>query len=180
MMRWVLAYAACVVLANLGTAWFGIVPLGFGLQASAGVVGAGLTFTVRDLLQEAVGARAAIVAVILGALVSAGFSPTLGMASGVSFLLSELLDLMVYTPLRQRQWVLAVVASNVVGVTVDTFLFLWLAFGRTDLWPGQMVGKLAMTALALPVMWWVKRREDNQADYISRFRWGSESPEDLG
>ena len=50
-------------------------------------------------------------------------------AQNHAFLVSELADLAVYEPIRKRGWLPAVVASNIVGICVDSALFLWLAFG---------------------------------------------------
>ena len=71
------------------------------------------------------------------------------MASGVAFLVSELSDLVVYTPLRERSWLGAVVTSNTVGLMIDSALFLWLAFGSLQFFWGQVVGKAWMTLLAV-------------------------------
>lgn len=142
-------YILTIFAANLAIASIGIVPVGFGLVAPAGVYFAGLAFSLRDALQETLGRRWVIGAILLGALISAGLSAQLALASGLAFLFSELADFMVYTPLRRRNWLGAVVASNTVGVLVDSALFLWLAFGSLAFLPGQIVGKLWMTALAV-------------------------------
>jgi hypothetical protein len=63
----------------------------------------------------------------------------------------------VYEPLRKRGWLPAVVASNAVGIVVDSMLFLWLAFGSMALLNGQLVGKAWMTLLALPVIALLRR-----------------------
>ena len=70
--------------------------------------------------------------------------PQLILASTTAFLLSELADFAVYTPLQSRGLVLAVLASSVVGLIADSILFLWLAFGSLDFLAGQIVGKLWM------------------------------------
>ena len=44
----------------------------------------------------------------------------------------------------------AVVASSVVGLVVDSIVFLWLAFGSLDFLLGQIVGKAWMVLLAIP------------------------------
>jgi uncharacterized PurR-regulated membrane protein YhhQ (DUF165 family) len=152
-------FIASIVGANWAIATFGIVPVGFGLMAPAGVYFAGLTFTLRDALHEAGGRRWVIAAIIGGAALSGLLAgPQLAMASGVAFLTSEAADYAVYAPLRQRSWVGAVAASNVVGTVVDSALFLWLAFGSLAFLPGQIVGKLWMTALAVAVLAvWRKR-----------------------
>jgi uncharacterized PurR-regulated membrane protein YhhQ (DUF165 family) len=66
---------------------------------------------------------------------------------------SETLDLAVYTPLRERNWLGALVASNVVGLVADSLIFLWLAFGNLAFFWGQVVGKGWMTLLAIPFAW---------------------------
>jgi len=144
-----IGYILTIFAANLAITALGIVPVGFGLMAPAGVYFAGLAFSLRDALQETLGRRWVIAAILIGALVSAGLSAQLALASGLAFLVSELADFMVYTPLRQRSWLGAVVASNTVGAIVDSALFLWLAFGSLEFLAGQIVGKLWMTALAV-------------------------------
>jgi uncharacterized PurR-regulated membrane protein YhhQ (DUF165 family) len=146
-------FIASIVGANWAIATFGIVPVGFGLMAPAGVYFAGLTFTLRDALHEVGGRRWVIAAIIGGAALSGLLAgPQLAIASGVAFLASEFSDYAVYAPLRQRSWIGAVAASNVVGTVVDSALFLWLAFGSLAFLPGQIVGKLWMTALAVVVL----------------------------
>ncbi len=144
-----LGYVATVFLANWAIGTFGTVPVGFGLMAPAGVYFAGLAFTLRDLLQEVAGTRAVIVGIVLGAAFSAVISPAFAIASATAFLFSELADFAVYTPLRRRRWLTAVIASNLVGLVVDSILFLWLAFGSLTYLTGQVVGKAWMTALAV-------------------------------
>lgn len=145
-------YILTIFAANLAITVIGIVPVGFGLMAPAGVYFAGLAFSLRDALQETQGRRWVIGAIAIGALVSAGLSAQLALASGLAFLFSELADFIVYTPLRHRSWLGAVVASNTVGVIVDSALFLWLAFGSLDFLVGQVVGKLWMTALTIALI----------------------------
>jgi hypothetical protein len=151
------AYVGTIVGANWAIATFGAVPVGFGLLAPAGVYCAGLAFTLRDLLHDAFGRRAAVIAIGAGALLSVTTGGRLALASGVAFLLSELADLAVYEPLRRRGWLRAVFASNVVGLIVDSALFLWLAFGSLSFLAGQVVGKTWMTLLAIVVLGALRR-----------------------
>ena len=153
-------YIATIFLANWAISTFGLVPVGFGLMAPAGVYFVGLAFTFRDLTQERLGKHWVIAAVLIGAALSAFVSPQFALASGAAFLLSELADFVVYTPLRRRSWLGAVVASNTVGLVVDSALFLWLAFGSLAFIEGQIVGKLEMTVLAVVVLAIVRRRHD--------------------
>jgi queuosine precursor transporter len=156
-MVWALAYIATIFGANLLITHVGVVPVGFGLVAPAGVYCAGLAFTFRDLTQDTLGRAWTIGAIVVGAGLSALLSPQLALASGTAFLLSELADLAVYTPLRERHWLAAVAVSNTVGLLVDSVLFLLLAFGNLAFLPGQIVGKWWMTALAVAVLWLWRR-----------------------
>jgi uncharacterized PurR-regulated membrane protein YhhQ (DUF165 family) len=154
-------YIGSIVAANWLITHLGLVPVGFGLLAPAGVYAAGLAFTFRDLTQETLGRWWTAGAIVAGAGLSALLSPQLALASGVAFLVSEGLDLAIYTPLRARgRWLGAVAASNTVGLVADSVLFLALAFGSLAFLPGQIVGKAWMTALAVTLLWLLRRRGD--------------------
>ena len=156
---WILlgSYIAMVPLANWTLQTFGVVPM-FGLLIPAGTLWAGLAFTLRDLVQDRLGREWTIVAIMIGAVLSAFVSPQLALASGTAFLFSELADFVVYTPLRERHWLGAVAASNVVGLIVDSVLFLLLAFGSLEFLGGQIMGKGLMTLAAVSVLWLSRRR----------------------
>ena len=94
-----------------------------------------------------------------GALSALLAPPSLVMASAAAFLLSELADLAVYTPLARRRLVAAVVASGMVGLVVDSIVFLGLAFGSLDFLAGQVVGKAWMVLLSVPFVIWLRRRD---------------------
>jgi hypothetical protein len=82
------------------------------------------------------------------------------LASTAAFLLSEFADFAVYTPLARRRLVAAVVASSIVGLVVDSIVFLWLAFGSMEFLVGQIVGKLWMVLLAAPFVAFIRRRDE--------------------
>jgi uncharacterized PurR-regulated membrane protein YhhQ (DUF165 family) len=145
-------FIGCIVAANWAIAQFGIVPVGFGLMAPAGVLFVGLTFTLRDLAQDRLGRWWVVGAVIVGAALSYLVSPVFALASGLTFLVSELADFLIYTPLREKHWLGAVAASNTVGLVVDSALFLLLAFGSLDFLAGQVVAKGYMTVVAIIVL----------------------------
>lgn len=150
----VVGYIATIFAANWAIQQYGLVPVGFGLQAPAGVYFAGLAFTLRDLTQDRLGKDWTLIAIAAGAMLSALVSPAFALASGVAFLVSELADFAVYTPLRERgRWVLAVGLSGVVGAVIDSALFLWLAFGSLEFLAGQVVGKTGITLAAVGVLW---------------------------
>ena len=146
------AYVGTIFAANWAIEKWGIVSVGFGLMAPAGVWFAGLAFTFRDCVHATLGRSLTVAAILVGAGLSAIVSPELALASAVAFLVSELADLSVYTPLRNRGWAKAVVASNAVGIVLDSVLFLWIAFGSLAFLAGQIVGKAWMTVLAIVVI----------------------------
>ncbi|ATB31119.1 VUT family protein [Melittangium boletus] len=138
-----------------------LLPVGPGLLAPSGVLVVGLAFVLRDLVQRRLGKGWALLAILLGALLSAVLAPpALVLASGGAFAVSELADFAVYTPLQRRGLVLAVLASGVVGLVVDSVLFLQLAFGGLDFLAGQVVGKAWMVLLSLPLVSWLRRRDE--------------------
>lgn len=164
-----LAFLACIPAANwlilhVGTVCVPdgpcLVPVAPGVMAPSGVVTVGLALVLRDLVQRRLGKRWAIAAILLGALISAALAPpALVVASAVAFLLSELADLAVYTPLQARGLVLAVLVSSMVGLVVDSIVFLQLAFGSLDLLWGQVIGKAWMVLVSLPAIAWLRERD---------------------
>jgi uncharacterized PurR-regulated membrane protein YhhQ (DUF165 family) len=114
----------------------------------------GLALVLRDMVQKRYGASWTLAAIGIGAILSALFAPpSLVMASAAAFLLSELADMAIYTPLYRRRLMLAVGLSSLIGAIVDSAVFLWLAFGSLDYIAGQVVGKLWMVAAAMLVIW---------------------------
>jgi uncharacterized PurR-regulated membrane protein YhhQ (DUF165 family) len=137
-----------------------LVPVAPGLMAPSGVLMIGLALVLRDLVQRRLGLIAALGAIVLGAALSGLLAPpAIVLASAAAFLLSELADLFVYTPLQSRRFVLAVVLSSVVGLVVDSAAFLYLAFGSLEFLLGQVVGKAWMVLLAIPFVQWLRRRD---------------------
>lgn len=182
-------FLGTILAANYVTTRYGMIPVGFGLTATAGTYLAGASFVLRDAVQDTIrssmttetrgrGLFSGIIAVskpynwqvalrvaaviAVGAVLSLVLALTLfranplflphgvtavsiALASGAAFLISETADLTVYTPLRQRGYIRAAVASNIVGAIVDTYVFLTISgFGLT-VWQGQLVGKLTIT-----------------------------------
>lgn len=140
-----------------------LIPVAPGLLAPSGVMVAGLAFVLRNLVQRRLGLAWTITAIALGAILSVLVAPpALVFASVVAFLVSELADLGVYTPLQRRGLVLAVVASSMVGLFLDTLIFLQLAFGSIELMWGQIVGKGWMVLVAIPFIYWLRSYDERQ------------------
>jgi queuosine precursor transporter len=137
-----------------------VIPVAPGLMAPSGVIMIGIALVLRDLVQRRLGLGVAAGAILLGAALSALLAPpSLVIASAAAFFLSELADLAIYTPLARRGLVVAVVTSSLVGLVVDSIIFLWLAFGSLDFLLGQIVGKAWMVLLSIPFVTWLRRRD---------------------
>ncbi len=138
-----------------------LIPVAPGTMAPSGVLMIGLALVLRDVVQRRLGAPAGLAAIAAGAVISTWLAPpAIVVASATAFVLSELADFFVYTPLQRRRFVLAVVASSAVGLVVDSAVFLHLAFGSLDFLPGQILGKLWMVLLAIPILAWLRRRDE--------------------
>lgn len=153
-----LIYVGSVVLANYLTVHDGLISIGFGLMCTAGTVAVGGAILTRDFLQDALGRVVVLSAIGVGALLSWVVADAhIAAASGLTFLIAETLEFVVYTPLRQRvgfatpRWSGVVAVANLTGAIADTFLFLWLAgFPITrDVVGGQMLGKLYLTVVVI-------------------------------
>lgn len=156
-------YLGSIVLANWLVIRYGFVPVGFGLMAPAGTFLAGIAFVARDAVQDTIGRTGALAVLIAGAILSWFIaSPALALASAVAFGLSELVDMIIYTPLRKRGYLRAAMASNVIGSIVDSVTFLWLAGFALSVVAvgGQWIGKLWITivTLVLVLAWRAGRR----------------------
>jgi uncharacterized PurR-regulated membrane protein YhhQ (DUF165 family) len=138
-----------------------LVPVWPGIAAPSGVLMIGLALVLRDIVQRRLGPVAGLSAIAIGTVISAFVAPpAIVVASIAAFLLSELADFAVYTPLQRRRFVTAVVASSLVGLVVDSIVFLHLAFGSLDFVAGQIIGKAWMVLLALPLMHLLRRRDE--------------------
>lgn len=138
-----------------------LIPVAPGVMAPSGVLMIGVALVLRDLVQRRLGVGYSAGAVVAGALLSMLLAPpSLVIASGVAFLLSEFADLAVYTPLARRGLVGAVIASSTVGLVVDSIVFLWLAFGSLEFLLGQVVGKAWMVLLSIPFVMYLRRRDE--------------------
>lgn len=124
-----------------------VIPVGFGLEAPSGVLAIGFALVARDYIQQAMGRTVALLAIFFGVGLSLFVNPDLALASGLAFAVGELCDFAVYTPLREVNTFAAVAASGVVGGAVDSVIFLQIAFGSTEFWQGQVVGKTWMALL---------------------------------
>lgn len=152
----VAGYIATIFLANWAIQNYGVTSVGFGLVAPAGIWFVGLAFTFRDLTQRYLGVEAVIAAIFIGAGLSYLVAPSFAVASATAFLFSEAADLAVYTPVAKRNFLLGVFLSNVVGLCIDSLIFLQLAFHDLGFFKGQVLGKLYMTVAAVIVLYAIR------------------------
>jgi uncharacterized PurR-regulated membrane protein YhhQ (DUF165 family) len=161
------AFLGCVPLANwlilhVGTTCVPngpcLVPVAPGVMAPSGVLTIGVALVLRDVVQRCLGLGFGLIAIVAGTALS-GFvaPPSLVLASGAAFALSELADCAVYSPLQRRRLMLAVVASSMVGLIVDSVVFLSLAFGSLEFLPGQIIGKAWAVLIAIPLVRLLRR-----------------------
>lgn len=132
---WALAglHLAAVVAANLTVAAFG--------PSSVLVVGfliIGFNLIVRDAVHEQWADR--WLPVRMGALIAAGGglsylvnhdAAIIAIASMLAFVASETTDALIYQRLLQRRWFVKANLSNAVSATVDSAVFITVAFGFT-------------------------------------------------
>ena len=138
-----------------------LIPVAPKLMAPSGVLMIGIALVLRDLVQRRLGFRFAVAAILIGAALSGLVAPvSLVIASASAFLLSEFADLLVYTPLARKRMVTAVVLSSMVGLVIDSIVFLWLAFGSLEFLAGQVVGKAWMVLLSIPFVVLLRRRDE--------------------
>ena len=162
-----LAFLGCVPLANwmilhVGTTCVPngpcLVPVAPDIMAPSGVLTVGVALVLRDVVQRCLGLRFGLIAIAVGTTLSALVAPpALVFASGTAFALSELADCAVYTPLQRKRLLLAVMLSSVVGLVVDSMVFLSLAFGSLEFLPGQIIGKAWAVLIAIPLVRLLRR-----------------------
>ncbi|SFI93121.1 queuosine precursor transporter [Jannaschia pohangensis] len=156
-----------------------------------------LAFLVTDVTNRLYGPQKARVVVLagfavglvcslIGTQIMGEFGPLvtlrIAMASGLAFLVAQMIDLAVFSRLRERQWFVAPLTSSVIGSVVDTALFFTIAFAGFlafpvawgdvswaqeatavgPLWVGLALAdwsvKIAVALLALVPFWAITRK----------------------
>lgn len=172
-----LAFVACVPLSNWLISNVGVVctkdgpclvPVFPGIWAPSGVVAAGVPFVLRDLVQERMGPVWAALAIFMGGAISFFLSqPSLAMASIGSFVVAETADLVIFSLLRRRGFVTAVIFSSIGGLVIDSLIFVNLAFGSIDHVEGQIIGKVWALLMVMPVLLAWRRRTRRTAPALA-------------
>ena len=157
MKRYVLlagSFVGLVILANWLASRY-TVSVGFGKRAPAGVFCIGGVLVLRDWLQQLRGLvwtmplvySAGLASWAIGDLAGWTSLEKIAVASVVAFTISETVEAVVFTPLRNRNLTLGVALSATVGNALDSYVFLALAFGSQAFFLGQFIGKSEMIAL---------------------------------
>lgn len=117
-----------------------------------------ISFVLRDIAQITLGRTWAWAAIAIGTIMSWWFaSPTLAVASGAAFAVSESIDALIFTPLANRgRFLLGVAISGYVAGFADSALFVRIAFGTWDGWWQLGVAKAVVVAVATPFAWVVR------------------------
>ena len=146
----ILAMATIVVASNI------LVQFLFGQWLTWGAFTYPFAFLVTDLMNRIYGANAArrvifvgfvvgVICSLIGTQMPGEFGPLvtlrIAIGSGTAFLVAQLIDVSIFSALKNDKWWRAPLASSIIGSTVDTALFFTIAFsaGLTFLEPSNDV-----------------------------------------
>jgi uncharacterized PurR-regulated membrane protein YhhQ (DUF165 family) len=159
------AFVGLVILANwLASKYTVQVPL-TNLRAPAGVFCIGAVLVLRDWIQQLRGLvwtmplvyGAGVISWAVGDLAGWTSLQRIAIASLIAFSVSETVEAVVFTPLRNRSLTLAVALSGTVGNALDSYIFLSIAFSSTAFFWGQFWGKTEMIVLGTILTLWRRR-----------------------
>lgn len=153
-----LLYVLLIVAVNYGFSAVPLVKLPDGTLWPPMSLAVGFIFVLRDFAQREIGHKV-LLAMLTGAALSYVMAaPYVAIASAAAFLVSELVDWLVYSltkrPLSQR-----ILTSSLLATPIDSAVFL---FGIGAF---SWVGLLAMTASKLigaAIVWWLIRRREEE------------------
>jgi uncharacterized PurR-regulated membrane protein YhhQ (DUF165 family) len=145
--RPIAAMALVIVLSNV------LVQYPIGDWLTWGAFSYPVVFLVTDLTNRAVGPqsarRVAFIGFAIAVAVSAALAPwRIAAASGSAFILSQLLDIVVFNRWRRQSWWKAPLIGSLVASVIDTAVFFFLAFAGSDVpWLQLAAGDLVVKAL---------------------------------
>ena len=117
-----------------------------------------VAFLVTDLTNRAVGApaarRVAWTGFAIAVLLSLALAPwRIAVASGIAFIVGQLLDIMAFNKLRAMSWWKAPLIGSLVASVIDTGIFFFLAFAGSDMnWLTLAAGDLGVKWLMAAVL----------------------------
>ena len=80
-------------------------------------------------------------------------SVRIAIGSGTAFLVAQLIDVNIFDRLRKKIWFVAPLVSSLIGSTIDTFLFFFIAFYGTEInWITLSFGDLLVKIFIALVM----------------------------
>ncbi len=146
----ILAMAAVVVASNI------LVQFLFGQWLTWGAFTYPIAFLVTDVMNRVYGAAPArrvvfagfvvgVICSLIGTQIMGEFGPLvtlrIALGSGLAFLTAQMLDVSIFSALRNGKWWRAPLASTLVGSSVDTAIFFTIAFSGALTWlePGNDV-----------------------------------------
>lgn len=162
----ILAMAAVVVASNI------LVQFLFGQWLTWGAFTYPIAFLITDVMNRVYGAGPArrvvfagfvvgVICSLIGTQIMGEFGPLvtlrIALGSGLAFLTAQLLDVSIFSALREGKWWRAPLASTLVGSSVDTAIFFTIAFsgaltwvepGNDISWAGEMLPLLGAGAMA--------------------------------
>ena len=156
----ILAMAAIVVASNI------LVQFLWGQWLTWGAFTYPFAFLVTDLMNRIHGVAAArkvvlagfvigVICSLIGTQIMGEFGPLvtvrIAIASGLAFLSAQLLDVGIFSALRQGKWWRAPLASTLAGSTLDTALFFSIAFSAQLVWL-EPSNDVAWVNEALPIL----------------------------
>lgn len=136
----IIAMAIIVLASNI------LVQFLFGNWLTWGAFTYPFAFLVTDVMNRIYGTAAArrvvfvgflvgVICSLIGTQIMGEFGPLvtlrIALGSGIAFLTAQLLDVSIFSALREGKWWRAPLASTLIGSTVDTALFFSIAFSAT-------------------------------------------------
>jgi len=139
----IIAMASVVVASNI------LVQFLFGQWLTWGAFTYPLAFLITDIMNRVYGTQAArrvvfvgfvtgVICSLIGTQIIGEFGPLvtlrIAIGSGLAFLTAQLLDVAIFSRLRESDWWRAPLVSTLIGSTVDTALFFTIAFSAWFVW----------------------------------------------
>ena len=124
-----------------------------------------IAFLITDLANRSYGKIIAKKIVYVGFIIGVAFtlffstsytdliSVRIAVGSGTAFMVAQLLDVQIFDKLRKKKWFVAPLISSLIGSSVDTFLFFFIAYYATGIpWVTLSLGDLAVKILVALLM----------------------------